>query len=394
MPSFRVADFSTHFPGPMATHLLAELGADVLKIENDKTGDGNREIGPFIDGQSVMHSILNAGTRSLSANRRRDDWPEIVAAASRWADVVVVAGSVGELADRGLDFETISVANPDVVYCMLPAYGNKGPWRNTPGHGQNMDAYAGLVIPRYDAHGLPETPAEWRGTGTTVAPLFAALAIVHALFRRSDVGKAQCIEVSVWGAALWSSWRDIVCQANTGERWINFGDMGSRYAMYRTSDDRALLVCPIEQKFWETFCDVLGLPTELRERGNWATVRMDYGKGAGYEGEREQIQSVIGTQPLAHWTAALEKERFPMAPILTLAEVLASDHAEIEGVIREVPSAEPSGRAVRVPRFPIRYSDDSLEPWRDGVSAPPRLGQHNAEALAMIGLRSEPSSEE
>jgi crotonobetainyl-CoA:carnitine CoA-transferase CaiB-like acyl-CoA transferase len=387
MPSFKVADFSTHFPGPMATHLLAELGADVIKIENDRTGDGNREIGPWVDDESVFHAMLSSGMRSIAASRRDPGWPDLVAAASKWADVVVVAGSVEELSDRGLDFDTVSKSNPQVVYCMLPAYGNRGPWRHTPGHGQNMDAYAGLVNPHWDEAGLPYTPSEWRGAGTTIAPLFAALAVVHALFRRPDVGRAQCLEVSVWGAALWYSWRDIICAANAGERWLDFGDLGARYAMYRTSDDRALLVCPIEQKFWEAFCDVVGLADELRSRGAWTpSLRMDYGKGPGYEGERETIQAAIATKPLEHWTEALAERSIPMAPILTLEEVLSSEHAATEGVLRDVPNGMLDKRSIRVPRFPVRYADESLETWRDGVTAAPPLGHHTSEIREEWGL--------
>jgi crotonobetainyl-CoA:carnitine CoA-transferase CaiB-like acyl-CoA transferase len=387
--SFRVADFSTHFPGPMTSHLLSELGGDVVKFENSRHGDGNRSLIPHVDGVSVFHAMLSSGMRSVALDRRSDSWDQIVAAAARWADVVVVGGTAADLKSRGLDFETIQAANPTVVYCALPAYGNIGPWKNLPGHGQNMDAYAGAVIVEADADGRPETPASWRGPGTTIAPLFAALGVMRALFERTRDGAAKYVEVSVWGAAVWYSWRDVICQANVGRPWHGVHDLGSRYALYRTADDRVLLVCPIEKKFWESFCEITGLPSEMKGRGDWGSGGMDFGKGPAYGDERDGIQSRLGTQPLDQWVTRLGAAGVPIAPILTLAEVLGSDHAAAQEVLATVEPAEAGGRELRVPRMPIRVGPP--EPERR--AHPPRLGQHTSEFLEELGLSSPPPVE-
>ena len=382
MGSFRVADFSTHFPGPMTAHLLRELGGDVVKFENSRHGDGNRSLAPYVGGVSVFHAMLNSGTRSMAIDRRSDSWPETVRAAAQWADVVIVGGREGDLEDRGLGFSNLVSANPLIVYCVLSPYGHSGPWKDLPAHGQNMDAYAGAVTVEFDAEGNPSTPPSWRGPGTTVAPLFAALGVMRALLERSRDQEAKYVEVSIWGAALWYSWRDIVCQANLGRPWDGLHDLGSRYALYRTGDGRVLLVCPIEKKFWLTFCGLVGLPVELSVRGDWSNGGMDFGAGPRYADERADIQARLLTRPLSHWVEVLGPAGIPMAPILTLDEVLASDHARAEKVLTTLENTSGGGPVLRVPRMPIRT--DSLEP--DHPTYPPMLGEHTEEILDELGL--------
>lgn len=390
MPALKVADFSTHFPGPLTSHLLAELGADVIKIENEVGGDGNRELPPNRDGLGMYHAMISAGARSITSSIHAPDWPDLVRAAGQWADIVVVGGQLADVEARGLDFDSFATANHSVIYCMLPAYGTRGPWANMSGHGQNMDALAGTLPVDWDPDGYPETPPAWRGAGTTTSALFAALAIMHAVHRRSEGATAQCIEVSVWGASIWQNWKDVVCQANTGRIWNGSLYRGSRYAMYRTSDDRAILVCPIEEKFWQKFCDLLDLPW-LRDRGAWSPGhRMDFGKGEGYADERALIQARINTKPLKHWVEVLGAEGVPVAPVLTMGEVIESEHAAAEELIRTASGSEDPASSFRFPRIPVRFTGDpDSDPWRSGTPTAPRLGEHSTEVRLMLGLNAD-----
>jgi crotonobetainyl-CoA:carnitine CoA-transferase CaiB-like acyl-CoA transferase len=381
--TLRVADFSTHFTGPLCAHLLAELGADVIKIENDHTGDGNRELAPHVSGHSVFHAMLSSGARSLAVDRRSAEWPEIVAAASSWADVVLVAGNAATLDERGLGFAALTAHNERLIYCRLSAYGNDGPWADLPAHGQNMDAFAGVVRVVWDETGRPMTPDDWRGTGTTVSPLFATIGVLDAVRRRDEVDGPQCVDVSVWGSALWSSWRDIVCWENTGALWPSVGTLGSRYSMYGTSDGRALLVCPVERKYWEAFCDAIGLP-ERRGAGDWTTGgRMDFGAGPGYAAEAGLIQQRLRQGTLDEWTAVFGANAIPFAPVLTLGEVLASEHVRVQEAVREVESHGPDGsvRRMRIPRIPIHSEAVQRE-----LRPAPHLGEHTEELRTELGL--------
>ncbi|MEY2446953.1 MAG: hypothetical protein QOH79_429, partial [Acidimicrobiaceae bacterium] len=169
----RIVDFSTHLSGPIASHLLTELGADVIKIERPIIGDGNRGDNPKIHGQGIFHVAANSGVRSLHVSTRSPQWPDVVAGAARWADAVIVGARPQDARKRGLDFASIQQINPRIVYCLISGYGETGPWRGYSAHGQTIDALAGMATVEW-RDGLPETPKGWRSTGSTLAGVFGA----------------------------------------------------------------------------------------------------------------------------------------------------------------------------------------------------------------------------
>ena len=294
----RVADFSTHLSGPFASHLLVDLGADVVKIENPRNGDGNRGVGPFIEGVGNMHVALGPGTRSLAVDRRSEHWPRVVDAAARWADVVIVGSRPSDAIRRGIGFETFQAANPRIVYCLISGYGETGPSADVTAHGQSLDAFAGLV--RHEVvDGRPVTSDGWRSTGTTLAGVYAALGIMGALYKVQLGAPAQYVHVSIWNAGMSWQWRDLNTLANLDETWPEYRDLGSRYCLYATRDDRAILFTPCEKKFWDTFCDLVGLP-ERKEIGEWSSG-MDFGKGAIMEEERRIIGAKVREKTRDEW---------------------------------------------------------------------------------------------
>ena len=380
--SIRIADFSTHLSGPLATHLLHELGATVIKIENPRTGDGNRGIFDVGDGMGLMHLALNSGTRSLAIDRRSERWPETVAACARWADAVVVGARPSDARRRGIDFETLSAHNPQLVYCSISGFGDHGPWRDLTAHGQTIDGYAGQVR-TVEGAVQPETAPGWRTAGTTLGAMFAALGILAALHRRDHgSGKAQYIGVSLWQSAMWWSWRDLTNLANTGDRWLDYSDLGSRYSLYRTADDRVALVAPSERRFWEPFVDLLELPSEWKQVGDWSASGMDHGAGEAYAHERPVIAQALARRTLDQWTELLGEAEIPFAPILTLEEAMESEHARVNGVLRS--TTMPDGREYRLAALPVRLGED---PIAGPLSPPPELGADTDALLAELGLR-------
>lgn len=378
----RVVDFSTHFSGPVATQILTQLGADVVKIENPRTGDGNRGVEPLVAGEAMFHVALNAGKRSLAIDRRSPHWQRVVEAAARWADAVVVGARPADARARGLDFATLTKANPNLVYCAITGYGEQGPWRDFTAHGLNMDAFAGLV-PIEWVDGVPVPRQEYRSVGTTLAGIYGALGILAALYRQRGGAKAQYVHVSIWGASMSWNWRDLTTYANNGHGWDAYKDLGSRYAMYPTADQRAILVCPIEQKFWEPFCELLGLPEAWKGRGSWAASGMDYGKDYEDE-ERAVIARQMMTKPLDEWVRILSEANIPVAPVLTWAEALESEHARVNGVMTRTTVHGQDASLTAVP-VTIRENDDLPgEPPR--LPSPPALGEHTDAILRMLGL--------
>lgn len=374
----RVVDFSTHMSGPLASHLMCELGADVVKVERPGSGDGNRGLEPLVGGRGLFHDQLNSGARSIAVSTSSTHWPEVVAACAAWADAVIVGARPVDARRRGLDFESLVRHNPQLVYCSISGYGERGPWTDLPAHGQTIDALAGLVPVVSDHDGNPTTPTGWRTSGPALAGVFGALGVYAGLHRRDRGGGAQYVTTSLWGAAMWWSWRDLVCQANLDRPWNEYGDLGTRYSMYWTSDDRVILACPIEQRLWERFCDVLNLPESWKDHGSWSGSGMEFGATQEFAHERAVIAERMRGRTLQEWTEALAAAEIAFAPVLTTAEALQSEHAHAAHVMRPT---EVLGREVQIAAAPVRFDADQTSTLHA-----PELDEHRSEVMRMLGL--------
>jgi crotonobetainyl-CoA:carnitine CoA-transferase CaiB-like acyl-CoA transferase len=393
----RVIDFSTHWSGPFASRALVHLGADVVKIEGPKTGDGNRFLGDPISESTTMHFTINSGTRSATCDRHSPEWPQFVAAAARWADVAIVGARPSDARIRGLDFGTLVKANPRLVYCAITGYGEQGPWSGFPAHGLQPDAMAG-VVPLDWVDGEPQVPVHYGSHGTILAGTWAALGILKALHDRNASGQPQYVSVSMWEAAMEWQWRDLQVEANFGRRRGGYQDLGSRYRMYRTKGDRAILVCPSERKYWEAFVDVVGLPADWRGKGTWATTG-GLDNGADYPEEPAIIQERMLTKELFEWESLLTDAGVPAASVRTVGEAVATPHAEATGVMTNI---EHNGDSVAIPRTPV--SVNPVEDLSGGpeelqrriaenhrqraaeIEAPPGLGEHTKEVFEEFGV--------
>lgn len=376
----RIVDFSTFLSGPIASSLLRDAGAEILKVENPRTGDGLRSARPTIHGQGHVHVGVNGGARSLAISSRSPHWDHVVAACAKWADAVIVGNRPSEARKRRLDFATLKQHSPNLIYCSISGYGDVGPWSAWPAHGQNPDAMAGS-LPVEWVGDMPLTPEGWKTSGTVLAGVMAAFGVMAALYRRSLGGPGEYVATSLWSAAMWWGWRDHNREANGLAASGRYGDQGSRYAMYPTKDDRAVLICPIERHFWQRLCHAFGLAPDLAERGTWSETHVDY----GYEDERPVIAGVTRQRTLNEWIPILTEADIPFAPVLTRKEAIESEHAIANHLMRPVLVA---GQEAHVMRSPVRLAtDDTHDP---GDVAPPMatpaLGEHTDEILKELGL--------
>lgn len=375
----RIVDFSTFLSGPIASSLLRDAGAEILKVENPTSGDGLRSAEPKIHGESHVHVGVNGGARSLTISPRSPHWAEVVEACARWADAVIVGNRPTEARKRHLDFATLKQYSPNLIYCSISGYGDRGPWSAWPAHGQNPDAMAGS-LPIEWVDGMPLTPEGWKTSGTVLAGVMAAFGVMAALYRRSLGGPGEYVSTSLWSSAMWWGWRDHNREANGLSPVERYGARGSRYAMYPTMDDRAVLLCPIERHFWERLCGVLGLGPDLVERGTWSETHVDY----GYEDERSVIAGITRQRTLAEWIPVLTEAEMPFAPVLTRKEAVESEHAMANHLMRPVRVA---GEEARVMRSPVRLAyDDAQEVGELEALSTPTLGEHTDEILKELGL--------
>ena len=377
-PRLKVVDFTRYMPGPVASRVLADLGADVVKVENPRTGDATRGFTPLIHERGMFHVCLNPGKRSMALDTKSPEWPVIMRGLARWADVFLVGGLPDGLRKLGIDFDTLTAANPSLVYCNVTGYGEEGPMRAVPAHGLNPDAMAGLV-PIEWRDGFPFPQKMFQSIGAPLSGVFAALGILEAVRRRDATGQPQRLGVSLLDSALWFNWRHMATVANLGHRWFDYSDFGGRYATYETSDGGIILVCPIEKAFWQAFCDLLDLPAQWRERGTWGASEMDH--GMDYPEERAVIAQRMRLHTRAHWERELARIRIPFTAILSTEEAMVSEQARVNGAMREVTVR---GKTARIPSMPVRFAGERAPKAAELVA--PELGEHTDEVLRELGI--------
>jgi alpha-methylacyl-CoA racemase len=310
LAGLKILDFSTLLPGPLATLILAEAGADVLKIERPGTGDDMRSFPPFVDGESALFALLNRGKRSLALDLKRGDAWTTLEPLVRDADVLVEQFRPGVMERLGLGYERLKTINPRLVYCSITGYGQDGPKANVVGHDLTYLAEAGVLSQATLGSVPPVLAADIAGGAYP-----AVMNILMALRQRDATGRGSYLDIAmaeqsltfaVGGLAeLWASGK-----APGPAGWLLTGG-SPRYQMYATADGQWLAAAPLEEKFWQRFCALIELPAELRDD------RRDP------EATRAGIARIVGARPATHWRSLFTGEDVSCAVVATLEEAVA-----------------------------------------------------------------------
>jgi crotonobetainyl-CoA:carnitine CoA-transferase CaiB-like acyl-CoA transferase len=370
LAGIRVADFSRVLAGPLATMLLADLGADVIKVERPDGGDDTRAWGPpFLGGDAAYFLSLNRNKRSVALDLQA---PEGVAAARRLAlsaDVVVENFRPGLMARFGLDHGSLAAERPDLVTCSLVAFDEEGGSASRPGYDIIVQALSGLMSFTGQPGGEPTKVGV--ALLDVICGLYAANGILAALLERSRTGRGRRVVVSLYGSSL-------AAMVNQAANYLLGGlvpqPLGNQhpnivpYQLFEAAD-RPFILAAGNDRMFERTCEVLGRPdlaTDERFATNEARVR-----------HRETLIPVLAeafrSRPAAAWLAALEGAGVPCAPVLRMDEVFATP--EGAGMIQELEDA--TRGTLRLVASPIRL-DGEVPPAR---MPPPRLGEHTREVL-------------
>ena len=318
-----VLDFSTLLPGPMATLLLADAGARVIKIERPGSGDEMRGYAPQVGPDSVNFQMLNRGKRSLALDLKAPGAKDRLRPLIETADVIIEQFRPGVMARLGLGYDDVRALNPDIIYCSITGWGQTGPKAREAGHDLNYMAETGVLGLSVGADGAPILPpvlaADIAGGAYP-----ATVNILLALLRREKTGEGAWLDVAM-GDNLFPFLYWALGNAYALDRWpVAGGETVTggtpRYAIYRTRDGRHLAAAPLEQKFWESFTRIIGLPDTLADdtRDPAAT--------------RAAVAERIAAQDAAHWRAAFAHQDVCCAIVLTLKEALADPHWAARGV--------------------------------------------------------------
>lgn len=262
-----VIDFSTLLPGPLATLLLAQMGAEVIKIENPDTGDPMRQYKPLIGETGANFLMLNQGKRSLSMDLKSPDQRTQLEQLLTRADIIVEQFRPGVMKRLSLDYDSVRQLKPDIIYCSITGYGQHGPLAQKAGHDLNYMAESGLLSLTGDQHKQPVLPPVLAAdiAGGAYPALFNMLA---AVLHRQQTGQGCHLDISMSDNLLPFAFWALGEGFGTGQ-WPGTGGSvlsgrSPRYNIYQTADQKFVAVAALENKFWNRLCDILQMPVALR----------------------------------------------------------------------------------------------------------------------------------
>ena len=374
----RVLEVGNYMAAPYCGMQLADLGAEVIKVENPKGGDLVRQIGPFLDGESSPFVRLNRNKRSVAVDLKAEEGKAIFLQLARTADVVIENLRPGTMAGLGLDYPRLRVVNPGLVYVGASGWGTDGPLSSHPGLDIMAQARSGLM----SITGTPGGEPVKIGVPVCdlVCALYGALAAVAALHARRDTGEGQFIDVSLFESAVSLAVWEAGKYFATGEIPAPLGSAHQSSAPYQAfrSSDGWLTIGATSEKNWTALCKVLGL-TDLPNDERYADVNARH---RNLETLVPAIEAVTTTAPTDHWLRLIEEAGIPCAPIQDFGQVFNDAHLAARGFFWDAP--HPTLGKVRQIGSPMRLSGTPAR----RESAGPLLGEDTEAVLREAGYDS------
>lgn len=322
LSGIRVLDFSTLLPGPLASLMLAEAGADIIKIERPG-GEDMRRFGPLVDGESAPFAVLNGGKTLLTLDLKAPDAKDKLRPLIESADILIEQFRPGVMARLGLGYDDVKAINPRLIYCSISGYGQTGPRAAEAGHDLNYQAIGGLLSL---APGTPDVPSVPPALTADIGggALPAVINILLALRQRDQTGHGCFLDIAMSDSVFTFAWLALARGQATGHYPQGRDDLltgGSpRYQLYATRDGKFVAVGALEQKFWQTFCDAIGLEAlHADERKN-------------PDATRSAVAAIIATKNAAEWQSILEPRDCCATIVRSLEEAMNDPHFRARGL--------------------------------------------------------------
>ena len=358
-----VLDFSTLLPGPMATLMLSEAGAEVIKFERPGVGEDARHTEPKIDGESIGFAVLNHGKRSVAIDLKSRGAVERLRPLIEKADVLVEQFRPGVMDRLGLGYDALREINPGLIYCSITGYGQTGPKASAAGHDLNYVGDAGILSLSRGPDDQPTAPfglVADIGGGTYPA----VMNILLALIARQASGQGTHLDIAMaegaFAFAYWAHAEGVIAGQNIESGCSRLTGGLARYRLYTAADGRQIAVGALEEKFWQSFCDVIGLPVALRD--DWSDPNAC----------AAEVARRLREHPSTHWEALLAAADCCCSVVKTPAEAAHDPHFKARDVFgRAVKISGRNAPALPLPIAPeFRSSGNSV-----GVAA--TLGEDN-----------------
>lgn len=372
-----VIDLTRVLAGPFCTMLLADMGADVIKVENPIGGDDSRAFGPYKQGLSAYYMGLNRSKRSVTLNLKDERAKEMFRTLVRGADVVTENFKPGTMDRLGLGYEALRQINPKIIYAASSGFGQSGPYSPRAAYDLIIQGMSGFMsITGFDS----EHPVK---SGSSIADIFAgtftAIGVLAALEHRRKTGEGQMVDVAMLDcmvAILENALATYDCTGKSPEPIGNVHRSIAPFASFRTADGQ-VNVCVGNDELWRRFCAVTGMEeyvSDPRFADNRARV-------ANFSELAPLINEKMEKRPTGEWTAALDDVKVPCGPILNMEQVVTDPQVRARDMVVEL--LHPVAGKLLVPGSPIKFSATPA-----GIKCPaPELGEHNREIYGeLLGL--------
>jgi len=373
LKGLKVLDFTTLLPGPYATMMLADLGADVLRIVSGSRPDLTDFMPPFLSGRnlSCVAATLGRGKRSMTLNLKDPRAVKIVMQLIKGHDILIEQFRPGVMARLGLDYETLRAVSPSLIYCSLTGYGQTGPLKERAGHDINYLARSGICSYSGRKASGPSL------MGMQIADVASGsnnvvIGVLAALVHRQQTGEGQHVDVSMTdGVIAFNALAGAAFLADGTELRREEGVLngGSLYDFYETRDGQYLSFGGLEPQFFAAFCGVIGRPDLIP--GGVAPRDIDRVK--------QEVREILKTKSRGEWLALFGKVDACVEPVLDIGEALLDPHVEARGLVVDV--EVPGCGTVKQLGHPIRYSATPPEYRSAGASA----GTHTRQVLLELG---------
>lgn len=375
MDGIRVLDLSQVLPGGLCTQILADLGAEVIKIENPEGGDKFRKTPPMMGDTGVYFYMCNRNKKSVTLNIFKEEGRRILRLLVPKVDVLVENFRPGTMDKLGLGYEELKRLNSRLVYCSISGYGQDGPYSSSPAHDLNLLAISGILDVLSTADGVPIVPAIQ--IGGISGGIHAALGIVAALMKRERTGRGDYVDVAILDTLshflllpMGESWIAGLAMKGTESQ---VGGGKACYNVYKTKDGKYLAVGCLEEKFWREFCRALGRPDFEGDRDGPP------------ERQKEMIRiikDIFLSRTQDEWLTHFRGYDVIVTPVLTFREVL--DHPQVNHRSLWITVCH-DGTNIILQRFPILFRREVVQ---SKVSFP-ALGEHTFSVLTELGFRNE-----
>jgi crotonobetainyl-CoA:carnitine CoA-transferase CaiB-like acyl-CoA transferase len=377
LSGLRILDLSRLLPGPYCTMMLADLGAEVIKIEEPGKGDYLRDFPPKLRKESVYFLSVNRNKKSITLNLKKDRSKEIFRELVKTADVVLESFRPGVMDKLGLGYETLRKINPQIIFCSISGYGQDGPFVEKAGHDISYLSIAGITGFTGTKDGRPVLPgiqiADIGGGG-----MLAAYSILAAVIARQKIGKGQYIDISMMDGAM--SWLSMIA----GKYFADgigpkpaaemFNGRYAFYNVYKTKDDKYITLGAFEPQFWSAFCSAVGKPDFIKDQ---------YAQGGRADEIIAEVARIFMRRTRDEWVEFLTDVDCCCAPVNTLDE--AFSHPQVVHRQMVVEMKHPVEGLFRMLNFPGKFSET---PSKMELS-PPVLGEHNEEVFRELGISKE-----